>query len=319
VRLRNQIPDPGLIVPDNDRDNPIGHGCWIGDESGSSRITVREDNWYSVREMIAAPTHRLGIVLSGGGTRGLAHVGVLRALDEHGIRPDCIAGASAGAIVGALYAAGYSPPEMVDFFADKNPFRVRKLAFGKPGIIDADKVVSDFEETFPDNTFEALQKTLRIVATDMLRGEAVVFDSGPLIPAILASSAVPLVFTPVEVDGGWYADGGIVNNFPVELLEGLCHARIGVHVSPLKHIERSDLTRSVAIALRAFEVGAFARSSAKFDLCDVVINPAELADIGAFDTKRFDEVEQIGYDSAKASMEAIEAVLASSRETGEQA
>jgi NTE family protein len=260
--------------------------------------------------MIKSPKHRLGIVLSGGGTRGLAHVGVLRALEEHGIRPDCIAGVSAGAIVGALYAAGYSPPEMVDFFERKNPFRVRKLAFGKPGIIDADKVVSDLEETFPDNTFEALSKTLRIVATDMLRGEAVVFDSGPLIPAILASSAVPMIFTPVEIDGGWYADGSIVNNFPAELLDGRCDARIGVHVSPLKQIDRSDLRRSVAIAQRALEVGAFVKSSAKFGLCDVVISPAGLVRFGAFDTKRFELVEQVGYEAAKASMPAIEAALA---------
>jgi len=263
--------------------------------------------------MDGSPTNCLGIVLSGGGTRGLAHIGVLRALAEHGIRPDCVAGTSSGAIVGALYAAGYSPAEMVEFFERKNPFRIRKLAIGKPGIIDSGKVVSDFEETFPDNAFEALSKSLRIVATDMLRGEAAIFDSGPLIPAILASSAVPMIFTPVEIDGRWFSDGGIVNNFPVELLVSRCRTRIGVYVSPLEKIDRSALQHSLTIAQRALDVASFLRSSAKFDLCDIVLVPVELARFGAFDTKHFKEVEQIGYAKTKASMAAIEAALAGGR------
>ena len=252
----------------------------------------------------------VGIVLSGGGTRGLAHVGVLRALEEHGIRPDRVEGTSSGALVGALYAAGYSAPEMLEFFEQKNPFRLSKLAINKPGIIDSDKVTSDFEETFPDNAFEALSRPLRIVATEILSGKSVVFDSGPLIPAILASCAVPMVFTPVEIDGRWFSDGAIVNNFPVELLEGQCRSLIGVHVSPLRQVERSDLNNSLSILQRALEVGIFVKSAAKFGRCDIVLCPEGLTRFGAFDTKRFDEVEEIGYAGASASMEAIEAALA---------
>jgi len=260
--------------------------------------------------MAKEPTSNLGIVLSGGGTRGLAHVGVLRALEEHGIRPDCVAGTSSGALVGALYAAGYSASEMVEFFERKNPFRLRKLAFNKPGIIDSNKVNSDFEETFPDNAFEALSRPLRIVATDILDGEPVVFDSGPLISAILASCAVPMVFTPVEINGCWYSDGALVNNFPVELLEGRCRTLIGVHVSPLKQLERSDLNSSLSIVQRGLEIGIFVKSAAKFDRCDIVLRPEGLTRFGAFDTKHFDEVEEIGYAEASASMEAIETALA---------
>jgi NTE family protein len=255
------------------------------------------------------PTSGVGIVLSGGGTRGLAHVGVLRALEEHGIRPERVAGTSSGAIVGALYAAGYSAPEMLEFFEEKNPFRFSKLAVSKPGIIDSDKVNSDFEETFPDNAFEALSRPLRIVSTDILSGKQVIFDSGPLIPAILASCAVPMVFTPVEIDGGWFSDGGIVNNFPVELLEGRCRNLVGVYVSPLRHVERSDLHNSLSIAQRALDVGTYIRSAAKFGRCDIVLCPEGLTRFGAFDTKHFEEVEQIGYAEAIGSMEEIKAAL----------
>ncbi|MFQ5528099.1 MAG: patatin-like phospholipase family protein [Thermoanaerobaculia bacterium] len=83
--------------------------------------------------------HRLGIVLSGGGTRGIAHIGLLKALDEHRLSPECIAGTSSGAIVGALYAAGCSPEEMLEFFKVKSPFKLSKFALGKAGFLDTDK------------------------------------------------------------------------------------------------------------------------------------------------------------------------------------
>ena len=111
------------------------------------------------------PSGGIGIVLSGGGTRGVAHVGVLRALGEHGIFPERIAGTSAGAVVGALYAASYSPEEMLEFFVRKNPFRLSKVAISKPGIIDTAKVVADFDEYFPSDSFESLDRELRVVPT----------------------------------------------------------------------------------------------------------------------------------------------------------
>jgi NTE family protein len=251
----------------------------------------------------------LGLILSGGGTRGLAHVGVLRALVERGIEPDCLAGTSSGAIVGALHAAGYSPPQMLEFFKEKNPFRVSKLALGKQGLFDTEKVVADFEEYFPDDAFEALDKPLSIVATEIVDGRPVVFDSGPLIAPILASCAVPMIFTPVSIDGNWYLDGGIVDNFPVELVEERCRVRLGVYASPLRRIERADLHHTLVILQRALEVGMFLQSASKFDRCDVVICPEALTRFGAFDTKHFEEVERAGYDAATESMDAIERAL----------
>lgn len=248
----------------------------------------------------------VGIVLSGGGSRGIAHIGVLRALDEHGIRPDCVAGSSAGAIVGALYAAGYSPEEMLKFFETKNPFHLSKLTFAKPGFIDSAKVVADFEEYFPDNAFEALGHELRVVATDIVSGREVVFDRGPLIPAVLASSSVPLVFTPIEIDGRTYADGGIVNNFPVEHLERRCRVILGVYASPLRGILPSELTSSLAVLKRALEVGMFQASQAKFRRCDVVLCPERLCRFGSFEKKHLEAIEAVGYDAAVQRLADIE-------------
>ena len=171
--------------------------------------------------------YKLGIVLSGGGSRGLAHAGVLRALAENGIEPDCIAGTSAGALVGALHASGRDSAEILEFFDDVHPFRFSRLALNKPGVIDSEKLVGSFEQWFPDDSFEALRKPLFVTGTDLVSGRLEVWSSGALVRPLLASSAVPFVISPTRVDDRLYVDGGIVNNFPVEPLFGLCDTILG--------------------------------------------------------------------------------------------
>lgn len=249
--------------------------------------------------------YQLGMVLSGGGARGLAHVGVLQAMAEQGAEPQVLAGTSSGAIVAALHAAGYSGEEMLQFFIEKNPLRLSKLSLVKPGIFDTDKVVGGFLEYFPENTFEALKKRIFLAATDIVEARPEIFASGPLIPAILASASTPLVFTPTEIDGHWYSDGGITNNFPIEPLGGHCDRIFGVYATPLRRILEEDLRNSLSVSQRAFEIGMYYTSKRKFHRCDLVLCPAELSRFGTFDTKHFKEIMQIGYDAAREQMESI--------------
>ncbi len=249
--------------------------------------------------------HRLGIVLSGGGSRGIAHIGVLKALDEYGLSPDCISATSSGAIVGALYAAGYSSEKMLEFFKVKSPFKLSKFALGKPGFIDTGKSVADFLEYLPENSFEALPKRLFLTATDIVNARLEIFTSGSLIPAVLASSSIPMVFTPTEIDGRWFSDGGIINNFPVEPIRMLCDVLIGVYASPLRQVDRSALKNSLAVSHRAIEVGMYFSSKAKFHECDVFICPEELSRFGLFDTKHLGTILDIGY---AATVERIETI-----------
>jgi NTE family protein len=254
--------------------------------------------------------YKLGMVLSGGGSRGLAHIGVLKALAEEGIEPDCLAASSAGAIVAALYAAGHSADEMLEFFDTKHPFRVSKLALLKPGIIDTEKVVADFLEYFPENSFEALGKKVFMAATDLVAGRVEIFTSGRLIPAILASSSAPMIFTPTEIDGRLYSDGGIMDNFPVDPLFGLCRRILGVYASPLRTIDRKDLKSSLAVSMRALELGMFTNSRRKFHQCDLLISPAELGAYGNFDTRHYSEILDIGYRAARRRMAEISRLVA---------
>ncbi len=253
---------------------------------------------------------RLGIVCSGGGARAIAQVGVLHALHERGIRAGCLAGTSAGAIVAALYAAGYSCEEMLEFFETRSPFKFSKLSFGKPGIIDTAKIRADFLEYFPADSFEALDCRLFITATDIVNARLAVFESGPLISAILASSSVPLVFTPTEIGGRLFADGGIINNFPAEPLKGLCDVLLGIYVSPLRAVRPSDLSTVRAVSQRALEVARYTNSRPKFHECDVLLCPEALGDYPAFGTKHVRQIFELGYNEAITNMGTIEAALA---------
>lgn len=267
------------------------------------------------RETAAGQSRRLGIVLSGGGSRGIAHIGVLRALMEQGIQPDCVAGVSAGAVIGALYANGLSAAEMLDFFYQVNPYQITHMAFAKPGFLDLVKLVPDFQRYFPHDSFEGLQRKLSVLTADLLSGEPVVFDSGPLILPLLASSSVPLVFAPTEINGRWFCDGGVIDNFPASLLADRCEVILGVHVSPIREMDPIEMTTSFAVLERCLEVGMFNNAVEKFAQCDLVIRPDDLIQYGMFDTKHFREIEASGYATALRQMAAIRSLVHQRRDS----
>lgn len=255
----------------------------------------------------------LGLVLSGGGARGIAHIGVIDALRSHGLAPDFIAGASSGALIGALAAAGHSSETMLEFFRKVSPFRLSVVTMRKGGILDTAKVVEGFREYFPDDSFEALGTRLFVTATDIVNARLKIFESGPLIPAILASCSFPMVFTPTEVDGRWYVDGGVIDNFPLEPLRGRCDVVVGHYASPLHRVEQEDLSSVIAVSERALEVGMHASSRQKFYECDVMISCPELSEYGLFDTRHHREIFEAGRRATLAAMdrvrEALEAVV----------
>jgi NTE family protein len=249
------------------------------------------------------------MVLSGGGSRGLAHAGVLRALAEEGIEPDCISGSSSGALVGALCAAGYDCEKTLAFFDDTNPFRVSRLALRKPGFFDSEKITRDLERWFPDDSFEALERRLFVAVTDLIAGRLEIFSSGPLLWPLLASSSVPLVFTPTPQGGRLYVDGGVLDNFPVEPLLGQCDVILGVYASPLQEVSIDEFGTSLAVTQRALEISRFDASRRKFALAGLVLCPPELVRYGTFDIKRHREIAAIGYAYARAHMDDVRRLL----------
>tara|TARA_R110002051_G_scaffold70552_1_gene126947 strand:- start:16 stop:804 length:789 start_codon:yes stop_codon:yes gene_type:complete len=245
----------------------------------------------------------IGLVLSGGGVRGIAHIGAIKALHEMGIQPTHIAGTSAGGIVGALYAEGHSCEEILTFFKTVDLFSINTYALKKPGFVDSDKLFEVFKKYIPHDTFEGLKKRLYITGTDILDGTSKIFHDGPLIKAILASAAYPGVFTPVNINGNYYVDGGILNNFPVDAIQKYCDTIIGVYVNPFQKLEIGDLKHSYQVIDRALHIKMKDGLTSKFNACDLIICPSKLAKYGTFSFKNADIIYELGYKAAKKAIQ----------------
>ena len=239
----------------------------------------------------------LGLVLSGGGMRGAAHIGAIKALEEHNLYPTHIAGTSAVAIVGALYAYGYKWEDILKFFKSVQILDIKKYALNKPGFIDAEKFYPEFKNYIINDDFSFLKKDLSITATNILNGNLEIFDKGELIRPILASAAMPGIFAPVKINDSYYIDGGTLNNFPVELLKTTCDKIIGVYVNGFDTIKINNLKHSHNVIERAFKLKSVKDDQEKFNDCDLVISPKELNNYGTFDRKHLDDIFKIGYDA----------------------
>jgi len=253
--------------------------------------------------------YNLGIVLSGGGVRAIAHIGLLQALKENDIHPEIISGTSGGAMVGALYAAGYDTQTMLQFFKDTPLFKFSLYTLNKPGIMDTDKYSVFFKSYFKEDSFESLKKALYVTATNLLTGKLEFFSSGELIRPILASAALPPIFSPIEIEGNLYSDGGILNNFPVEPLHVSCKKIIGSFVNPLSSITINDVKSTMDLIQRVYHIGIDAKDLIKFDKCNYVFTPYDIKHVGVFDSKSIAKSYKIGYEQALDEMPKLLASL----------
>lgn len=251
---------------------------------------------------------KIGLVLSGGGSKGIAHAGVLKFLEEEGIKPSHIAGTSAGAIVASLYSWGKSPEQILDFFKSIYFFHWRHFTFRKAGFIDSNAFTNYFTSIFKDATIGDLPYKLHLTATDLVSGKLKIFDADTkLSDAVLASSAFPGVISPYELDGRLYSDGGILNHFPTDVLQGRVETLIGVYVSTIQKIGPADLRTIRSVTTRAYDLLSANSNMQKLTLCDWIINPDELSLYSTFETSKIkmERIFEIGYEAAKKSYEEL--------------
>lgn len=240
---------------------------------------------------------RIGLALSGGGARGIAHLGMLRALDEHEVKFACISGTSVGAILGALYAQGMRPAEILEAILQIRIIRNLRPAWTLRGLLNIESVHSLLTQFVPHNSFEGLRIPLTVVATDLETGKAGYFRQGPLIPALMASSCVPGMFNPVLLNGTTYVDGGITDNFPVHAIREDCDFIVGLHCNPVVQAPRARTFRNVIERTLLLAINCNAEKSKRE--CDMVVEPPELGSYSTFELARARELEQIGYSYAK--------------------
>ncbi len=252
----------------------------------------------------------IGLALGGGGVRGLAHILILEALDDLGIKPSLLAGTSMGAIIGALYASGMSGKEIRerinqhlilkddtwrDIIAKKADLLKWVTAFSaefqRGGLLKTQRFFEYLFSEIGKRTFEELEIPLLVVAADYWAKEEVVFETGDLLPALQASMAVPGVFAPVAFADKVLVDGGVVNLVPYDLLAARVDFTIAVDVSKARNPGKPGIPSALESVLGAFDIMQASALAAKMKhrKPDLYVQP-DIQGIRMFDFGRIEEV-----------------------------
>lgn len=252
--------------------------------------------YFNMRTEERKKPYKLGLALSGGGAKGFAHLGVFKMLNECHLKPDLISGTSAGSIIGAFIADGYSPDEVINLFSGREFFEFAQFQIPKSGLFDTSRFRSFLKTYLHAKRIEDLGTPLVIVATDLDHGTSKQFREGPLVDAIMASCSMPIIFSPVEIEGVHYVDGGLFRNFPVSTIRDECERVIGVNVSPLiPHRYKQTLFH---IAERSYHYMFQANTMEDREMCDVLIEAKEFGLYKTFDLENIEPIVQIGYEAA---------------------
>ena len=252
---------------------------------------------------------KIGITLSGGGARGFAHIGVLQALEEVGVYPDVICGTSAGAIIGVMYAQGYGPREILKISEESNLRKVFKLVLPRRGLSKQDYVHRQLQKYIPDNSFKSLKRKFFVGVTNLNAGKHEIWDEGPLHDLVIASSAVPGVFQPIEIEGRYYVDGGVMNNMPAHPIRHLCDFLVASNAVTKVEKSSEELNGIKSILARVFEISLWYRSRLHYDACDLVVEPDGLNDFHIFNFGKAKEIFELGYIAAKKELDVIKGEL----------
>lgn len=245
--------------------------------------------------------YQIGFALGGGGVRGFAHLGALKALFEVGIRPDIISAVSAGAIAGAYIAAGIDPEETFNRMKDDTFFKYSKIKLPVKGLMSLDGLEEKLTKDIPYDDISDLQTKLLVGATNLEMGRIEFFDKGPIHTLVKASSSIPVLFEPVIYKGTQYVDGGVISNFPIEPLMDRCEKIIAISISPVGgHAKMKNL---IQISTRSFMLAVKAKTSSMKQYCDLFIEPPLLEKYGPLDSSKAGELYQIGYDYTKELLE----------------
>lgn len=253
----------------------------------------------------------LGYALGGGGAKGFAHLGALRVLEKCGLKPDVIAGTSAGALAGVFYADGYHPEEILELFRKREFKEFVEFTIPKTGFLKSTGLHSFLKKNLRARRFEELQLPFYAVATDWNRARSVAFSNGDnLVDAVVASCSVPVVFYPQYINGIPYVDGGLLKNFPVSVIRKKCKFVIGVNVSLM--IPAADRYNIRTMAERTFNLMSNANTLFDKTYCDILIETKGIERYAMFDLNNVDTITEAGYHyaaikmSEKASWEIVE-------------
>jgi NTE family protein len=245
---------------------------------------------------------RIGLALSGGVARGIAHIGVLKYLDERHIKISYLAGTSAGSIMAGLYCAGIPLADMEKIalaFSWKDLFKPTLPRFGLVDSSLLEKIIVGYIGRI---NFSNLKTPLLINAVDLVQGEEVIMDSGPVATAIRASCAIPGIFTPVKMNGMLLADGGVLNNMPAKPLKDRGVDRV---IAVDLNAQKSQLETPqniFEVLIQSYEIIQRNQRQASYAYVDLLIEPV-LGDISAWDVGKGPVMIERGYEACRRALD----------------
>ena len=246
---------------------------------------------------IKPKTYKFGIALSGGGARGIVHIGVLEALHKYGIHPEIISGTSMGALIGVFYAAGFEPLQILELVKSNKMMKMFKWQLPSSGLIDLKKVLSILESNIETDDFSILKKPFYCSVVNLNSGHSEIKSEGKLFQWVLASASIPVIFEPQIIDGITYVDGGLLNNLPVDCIRDQCRILIGVHVNHNGPVE--NISGIKAVAERTVRLAMNQNVHESLAKCDFVIEPPETRKFNTFDFDKADEIFRIGFEETE--------------------
>ncbi len=245
--------------------------------------------------------NKTGICLGGGGALGFAHIGVIKALEEHDIYPDIVSGASMGAIIGVMYAEGYTADQIRQIVNDHKLYNFKNIVSrtetsSSAGLSGHKRIEEVLKKYIPHNSFEGLKRSFSLSVVDFRSAKCnIVLSGNNLIEYVLASMSIPLAFEPKIIEEAMLVDGGIMNNLPVEQLISVCENIIGIDVHTALPFD-GKINKSNILPL-TYRIMLKQMNLSRAEKCKFYITFPELAPFEPEDFKHFEEIYRIGYET----------------------
>jgi len=237
--------------------------------------------------------YKIGLALGGGGSRGFAHLGIIKALKEKGIEPDIISGVSAGAIAGSLIADGKTPQEAFKIIKDKGFSEYTRIRLPRKGFFSLDGLRKQLDKTLSVKSIENLQIPFFAGVTNFSKGIVEYKNEGSLVDFVIASASIPVMFEPVKINGEQFVDGGLLDNIPFKPLQTICEKIIAINLVPVLNTEKVKGMKH--IIARTLDMAMNCKLPQIKEVVDLLIEPPELRHHAFFSTKNADEVFNLGY------------------------
>ncbi len=249
------------------------------------------------------PVKKVGVALGGGAVLGAAHIGVLRALEEFDVEISYITGTSIGSLIASLYAFGIEVDKIEEIAKNLSWLDITKISLSKYGLLSNRKLKNLLDKHIGKKRIEESNIPLAMIATDISSGEKVVLDSGFVADAVMASTCIPGVFKPVEINDRMLVDGGIVENVPVKSLKEIgAEFIIGVDLNPIHSSGKPN--NIIDVILNSFHYSIKQTVNLQINTSDILIKP-DLSSFNLSNTNQIEKLIEQGYQDAKKALKVL--------------